>query len=569
MKETLLKRVRDLDLPHSALDMFIDRLGGPSQVAEMTGRSHRIVCKGGKIVHEQRGAGESEVERVNVGECRAFQEGKKLVSIISDAASVGISLHAKRGGGNERRRVHLTVELPWSADKAVQQLGRSHRSNQSSAPVYKLVVSELGGEKRFCSAVAKRLQSLGALTKGDRRAATGQDLQEFNVQTSMGTTALKKVFSSIDEGYQPVPGTNTSLSELQEMQTALEMIGLGPGRKENEAGNVSRFLSRLLGLPVKLQNLVFSYFMDALSHDIKVAEEEGNYSDAIRDLYGGESIDVKWKGCEEVYKNPVTSATCVVHTLLVDRGLTWETAMARLKQAKEDAESTDDQLDFQGGFYETKNMVPGRNATGWMMAIEKHNCPGEYNVWRPNTGQGKAVTLEDLKAKYSKRTEEAAEKKWRLTYEESRRWSHETDKGARVLVVKLLCGSLIPVWDQIHEVVQRASARGSAGVTSAQADMKVVRMTAGDQQYIGLRLPAPVITECKKQLERHADMLSGRVLTCSLPANVVQFITTQYYNHCYDGQPTGRWQVDIYVQDKMTKGVLALGQPTDRDKVRK
>ena len=214
--------------------------------------------------------------------------------------------------------------------------------------------------------------------------------------------------------------------------------------------------------------------MDTLSHDIAVAEKDGNYSDAIRDLYGDPNFTVSLQQSEVIFTNPFTKAQCLVHTLKVDRGMAWEVALERLRQAqKEVGEHT-----FKGGFYETKNMVPGRNATGWMMAIQKDpERPGEYHVWRPNTGASQSLlTSDDLKIKYHKRDEDMAEKAWRRMYDQSLTWDEAADKGARVLAVNILAGSLIPIWDVVHDVVQRASLRGGHGVTASQADMKVVRI---------------------------------------------------------------------------------------------
>ncbi len=59
-------------------------------------------------------------------------------------------------------------------------------------------MTPLGGENRLVSAVANRLQSLGALTQGDRRAAGySQDLVNFAIESEHGREALKQLFQIV------------------------------------------------------------------------------------------------------------------------------------------------------------------------------------------------------------------------------------------------------------------------------------------------------------------------------------------------------------------------------------
>lgn len=144
-----------------------------------------------------------------------------------------------------------------------------------------MVVTELGGERRFAAAIAKRMAGLGALTKGDRRAATGSDFSEFDVDSRYGKRSLKRLYDCLtaQPPFTPSKTSNLLLDNyilnmkdakfshlnladgrihaLEEAQKSLEMIGIEATSDARKNGDVKVFLNRIAALTVAKQNLIF------------------------------------------------------------------------------------------------------------------------------------------------------------------------------------------------------------------------------------------------------------------------------------------------------------------------
>merc|ERR1719225_1486734 len=344
MKAEILAKVEALGriLPPNTLDQLIDELGGPENVSEMTGRKGRVVQDqtSGDVRYESRSEQDVPLETLNLTEKDRFMNAEKDVAIISEAASSGVSLQADRRVKNRKRRVHMTLELPWSADRAIQQFGRTHRSNQVTAPEYVLLISDLAGEHRFASIVAKRLESLGALTHGDRRAGESRDLSRFNIDNKYGRAALEAVFKAI-MGYEaPVvkPPADYRGDFFKDIADGLVGVGLitqsedMPGTLTLDKGHndMSKFLNRILGMHVNLQNLLFKYFSDTLNSIIDSAKRQGRYDQGILDVGLTAEDHVELVRTHTFLRKHATGkAKIELHVLHVNRGMDWKAAQEK------------------------------------------------------------------------------------------------------------------------------------------------------------------------------------------------------------------------------------------------
>jgi len=474
------------------------------------------------VIYQARNTKDVALDMINMHEKQQFMNGEKNIAIISEAGSAGVSLHADRRVKNQRRRLHITLELPWSADRAIQQFGRTHRSNQTSAPEYRLLFTNLGGEKRFASIVAKRLESLGALTQGDRRA--GPSLSAFNYDSNYGKKALTMMYRGIMEqdAFPVVPlGCSESQANLEEFITkakaALVSVGIirdpvmcngKNGGKltgriiDSDMHDVARFLNRILGLFPDIQNRLFDLFTSILDLVIQNARTEGQLDSGIVDIKA-KSVEMK-ESPKTVHVDTLSGATTVLYTFTIDRGVSFELANAILEERlKDEAGSSSD------GFYESRKEWMGRRH--FLLAFEG-STEGMYRIIRPAVGEAsREMPLVELKSKYRKVSSvDKVGKGWQEEYDASSKQCMHGPKcklgshctvGRRLQEINILGGLILPVWGAVEKALAKQ-------VRQIHKRIRVVRLetTNDNRRFVGLIVPNSAVESVLEGLQWVQDI---------------------------------------------------------------
>ncbi|MFI4998267.1 MAG: strawberry notch-like NTP hydrolase domain-containing protein [Reyranellales bacterium] len=291
-RNELIERLASLPPVPGALDQIVQRFG-TDLVAEVTGRSRRVVRKGDRLVVENRAAS------ANLAETAAFMDDLKGILVFSEAGGTGRSYHAELSARNRRLRVHYLLEPGWKADAAIQGLGRTNRTNQAQPPLFRPIATDVKAEKRFLSTIARRLDTLGAITRGQRQTG-GQGLfrPEDNLESHYARDALRQLYMLLVRG--KIEGCSLQMFEAATGLKLMDANGI-----KDELPPITTFLNRLLALTIDLQGVLFTAFEQLLNAKIEGAIASGVYDVGLETLRA-ESFVVTDR--RAIYTHPATGA---------------------------------------------------------------------------------------------------------------------------------------------------------------------------------------------------------------------------------------------------------------------
>lgn len=423
MRDALLKKLGMLKVPDAPLDMIV-RHFGIEKAAEATGRSKRLVDK----VNEE-GEKERVVQRWSkakgLNDIHAFMNDKKQLLVFSDAAGTGRSFHADKTEKNQRLRHHYLLQPGWRADRAIQGLGRTHRSNQKQPPYVHLVTTNLKGQKRFISSIARRLEQLGSLTKGQRDTATqGIFKLKDNLENSHARQAFIRLINTIFRGGIE----NLSMVEF-EQETGMKLTD-DQGQLREEIPEITQFLNRLLSLTVDRQEMVFDAFDAHLDQIIEKAAADGTLDAGMETIL---AKGAKRTREETVYTGPQGEQTTYNEIEISEDAVTVDFPTSKLWAASGYVVNKKSGVIWAAN----RERITTDTGTGEVTAVVTLTSP------RGTVHVVEAKDLNDQK-KYDRIDGVTqAEATWRE--------QHDTVPKTKTRKIHLITGALLPIWDRLPQ----------------------------------------------------------------------------------------------------------------------
>jgi len=422
MRDELLLDLDELRIPLGPVDMIYQEFGS-ERVGEITGRKQRVEFVDGRQVVVKR-----KEKAENKAAADDFMGDRIPILIFTKKGGTGRSYHADLGAKNQRLRRHYVVQSGWIANDTIQGLGRTHRTNQAQPPEYILVQTDLPGHKRFVSSIARRIEQLGALTKGQRDAGASLFTEADNLEGAYGNPAVRQFINNIVNGR--VDGI-----EAEDLVEELGITGI-----LTEAGNVvdakvpevPKFLNRILSTTTDRQTAWFEGFNNLMVAMIADATQNGTLDTGMQTL---RAKSVKVNSVTEVRKDDETKAK----TELLSVTTTNDKPRVPWEQAQKRYPADSFWVNNKSGFVWSAGPKRNRTTSGGNVEVVR-------SMYGPG-GRGSDVMDYQLSGhgnNWTNVTDEAQlERMWTERYDKTPA-TEETD-------VHLLTGMLLPIWDRLPD----------------------------------------------------------------------------------------------------------------------
>ena len=297
------------------------------------------------------------------------------------------------------------------------------------------MTTDCKGELRFTSTIARRLDSLGALTRGQRQTG-GQGLFDpaDNLESEYACAALLSWFDLLAAGKL----SSTTLDDFQH-RTGLELCDKD-GVLKDEMPPIQRWLNRILALPIALQNSIFDEFLSLIETRVSAAREAGRLDVGVETIL----VDKATLLDDVVLRtDPRTGATSHLLTIEIARRRNPVSLERILRIADGDASA---------GFMINRKSGKAALRT-WARSLmeEKEGTPiPRVEMMRPTRNE--YMREDDL---YESSWEEVTREAFTAT------WSEEVDIARETVdseTIRLATGLLLPIWSALpsdHMAVNR------------------------------------------------------------------------------------------------------------------